>query len=333
MLFNRIIMKLNIKSTPIKIIFAAVILLLPVVVRDPYILRILIMVGIYIILVSSLNIVNGFTGLYCIGFAGFYGIGAYTSAILSIRLGVPFWIALPIAGIFAGFLGSMLGLITTRLGKIFLAVATIGFGEIVRILILNWSFLTRGPLGIPNIPLPEIFGIAFTNYIYFYYLILIIASLVVFIIRRIYISKIGRAFVAIREDEVAAAAMGMNVYGYKILSFTIACFFAGIAGSIYAHFSRYISADQFAIAESFNIMTMLVVGGQGSIIGPIAGSFLLVLVPELFRFLEQFRMLLYGIILILVVILKPEGIAGDKGLFVRQNKIIRQKKRSREYAT
>ena len=333
MFLNKVLEKLKVKSKAVLIIAAVLLLFLPVAVRDPYILRILIMVGIYVILVSSLNIVNGFTGLYCIGFAGFYGIGAYTSAILSIKLGMPFWVAMPLAGLCAGFLGSMLGLITARLGKIFLAVATIGFGEIVRILILNWTFLTRGPLGIPNIPLPKIFGISFSNYIYFYYLIMAAAVLVVFIIRRIYYSKIGRAFVAIREDEVAAAAMGMNVYGYKILSFTIACFFAGIAGSMYAHFSRYISADQFAIAESFNIMTMLVVGGQGSIIGPIAGSFLLVLVPELFRFLEQFRMLLYGIILVLVVILKPEGIAGDKGLFVRHTKLIKQKKRSRKYAT
>lgn len=322
-----------VKKPLLLLILGTLLLVLPVVVRDPYLLRILIMVGIYTIIVSSLNIVNGFTGLYCIGFAGFYGIGAYTAAILSTKLGFSFWLTLPLSGILAAFVGSVLGLITTRLGKIFLAVATIGFGEIIRILILNWTPLTRGPLGIPGIPVPSLFGVSFTSYIQFYYLILLIACLTVFAISRIYYSKIGRAFVAIREDEVAAASMGMNVYGYKILSFTLACFFAGIAGSLYAHFSRYISADQFAIAESFNIMTMLVIGGQGSILGPIAGSVVLVLIPEVFRFLEQYRMLLYGILLILVVVLKPEGIAGSKDLFPRPAKLNKAHKRSKRNVT
>ncbi len=313
----------------IGIVTGIILLGFPFIISSQYLLRISIMVGIYMILASSLNIVNGFAGMFSLGHGAFFGIGAYTSALITINFGIPFWLAMPIAGIIAGFFGAFLGLATLRLRAIFLAFATLGFGEITRIIILNWMSLTRGPMGITGIPIPKILGFTFASNIYYYYFVLVFLLLTILIIYRLYNSRIGRAFVAIREDEVAAKSMGVHVFGNKILAFTIACFIAGMAGSLYAHFARYISADQFGINESFSILTMVALGGTGSIAGPLLGAFTLVLMPEIFRFLVEYRMVLYGIILILVMVLKPEGIAGVKGIFSRPANTVKQKKRKK----
>jgi len=227
---------------------------------------------------------------------------------------MPFWVGLPAAAVVAGLFGTFIGFATLRLRAVFLAFTTLGFGEITRIVILNWRSFTRGPLGIAAIPVPSLFGWQFNREAY-YYLILVLCVLIVTFIYRIYHSRLGRALIAIREDETAAKSMGINVFGYKVLAFTIACGLAGVAGAFFAHFQRFVSADSFVSTESFEIITMVALGGTGSIAGPIMGAFILELFPEVFRFLAGYRQVIYGAILITVIVLKPGGIAGVKGVF------------------
>lgn len=281
---------------------------------NPYWVRVATIVGMYVILVSGLNVIIGFTGMFSLGHAAFYGIGAYTSAMLTTMAGWPFWAALPIAGVVAGLFGTLIGLVTLRLRAVFLAFVTLGFGEIIRIVILNWRSFTRGPLGIAGVPVPNLFGWTFDRYGY-YYLAVALSAITVASLYRVYHSRVGRALVAIREDETAAKSMGIHVFGYKVLAFTLGCFFAGIAGSFFAHFQRFVSADSFANLESFAIITMVALGGTGSIVGPIFGALILIVLPELFRPLAEFRGVMYGLILILVIVLKPGGLAGVKGIF------------------
>lgn len=310
---------------PIILIGGILLLILPAVL-NPYLLRVVIMVGIYMILASSLNIIIGFTGMFSLGHGAFYGIGAYTSALLARNFGWSFWITMLLAGLVAGCFGAMIGLATLRLRAIFLAFTTLGFGEITRIIILNWSSVTRGPMGVPGIPIPTLFGMPFKRVTY-YYLIIILVLLTLLIVYRLYNSRVGRAFLAIREDELATSNMGINVFAFKALAFTLACAIAGVAGAYYAHFARYISADQFGSNESFMILTMVALGGTGSIAGPLVGAFILVLLPEMFRFLAEYRMVLYGLILMGVIVLKPGGILGVKGLFERPEPLFKRKKK------
>ncbi len=301
---------------PIGLGIAALILGLPRLLGgSDYLIQIATMMALYVVLASSLNLIIGFTGMYSLGHGAFYGIGAYTSAILAINLGWPFWVTMPLGGLLTALVGAFLGLATLRLRQTFLVFGTLAFGEIVRILIMNWPSLTRGPMGIPGIPGPKIMGFELTSSTHYYYLILAFAVLMVFLIYRLYHSRVGRAWVAIREDEIAASSMGISVFGYKVLAFTISCLIAGLAGAFYAHFVTFISADQFGMSESFLILTMVALGGTGSIIGPIIGALILILIPEAFRFLAQYRMVLYGALLIFVIVVKPEGLAGVKGLF------------------
>ena len=204
-----------------------------------------------------------------------------------------------------------------------------------RILILNWTPLTRGPMGLVGIPVPKLFGQNFTS-MHSYYLILLLIVVVVVFIHRLAASKVGRAFLAVRDDELAAKSMGINVFAYKTLAFTIACFIAGIAGSFYAHFARFLSADQFSGNESFTILTMVALGGTGSIVGPMLGAAILILLPEMVRFMAQYRMVLYGLILIGVIVLRPGGIMGVKGLFERSEPLFKKRRkrgRKRQRAT
>lgn len=292
----------------------AVLAALPLVVTSEYLLQTAVLAGIYVILASSLNITNGYTGLFSFGHAAFYGIGAYAAAILATRMGWGFWLTLPLAGIVAACFGAAIALLTLRLKGIFLALVTIGFQEIVYLVTLNWIALTRGPMGIPGVPPPRLLGWELAGNRGYYWLILALDVLVLFVLSRIVTSRIGRAFEAIREDEVAAQSAGIPAFRTKVLSFVIATFFAGIAGGFFAHHARFVSADSFRLDETFAILTMLIVGGLGSILGPVLGAVLLVVLPEASRFLAEYRGVVYGLILIGVILLRPEGIAGVPGI-------------------
>jgi len=300
----------------------------PLLVSNEYVLRIAVLAGIYVILTASLNITNGYTGLFSFGHAAFYGIGAYTAAILATRFGAPVWATLPLAGVVAGLFGAAIALPTLRLTGIFLALVTIGFQEIAYLVTLNWVGLTRGPMGIPGIPPPRVLGIELTGNRGYYYLILGLDALVLFLIARIATSRLGRAFVAIREDELAAASIGVPIFRLKVLAFIIATGFAGLAGAFFAHHARFVSADSFRLDETFLILTMLIVGGMGSWIGPIIGAVFLVILPEASRFLAEYRGVVYGLILIAVILFRPEGIAGVPGIIQARGLFSRRERRT-----
>jgi branched-chain amino acid transport system permease protein len=286
----------------------------PLLVTNEYYLNVGVLAGIYVILTMGLNITNGWTGLMSFGYAAFYGIGAYTAAILATRHGMPFWVTFVVAGIVAGLMGVAIALPTLRLKGIFLALVTIGFQEIVFLVTLNWTSLTRGPMGIPGIPPPSLGGYSFTSNRDYFYLILVLNVVMVFVVARIMDSRLGRTFIAIREDEVAAQSVGIPIFSAKVLSFVISTVMAGVAGAFFAHHARFVSADSFRLDETFVILTMLIVGGMGTLVGPIIGAVFLVILPEVARFLAHYREIVYGAILILVILFRPQGIAGIPGI-------------------
>lgn len=288
----------------------AVAALLPVIIASDYVLRVLILAGVFVILTLSLNLVTGYTGQFCLGWAAFYAIGAYTSALLTMKLGFTFWLALPLGGLMAMVFGVLLGIPTMRLRDIYLAITTLGFGEIIRLILLNWESLTRGSMGLPGIPSPRLFGYEFNDNTPYYYLILALVLLTVFCIDRLIDSRVGRALIAIREDELAAKAMGIDTFRYKILAFAVGAFFAGLAGSFYAHYTSFIDPHTFSFIESIIILAMVVLGGMGSIYGSIAGAVILTVVPEILRDVSEYRLILFGLIMMLVMLIRPQGIFG-----------------------
>ena len=284
---------------------------------EAYIIHLLILIGIYAILAISLNLSMGFTGLLNIGHVAFYGIGAYTSALLALNLGVPFWPSLLIAGIVASFFGFLLAIPTLKLKGDYFAIATLGFAIVIENIFKNWISLTRGPLGLPGIPKPGIFGFSISG---FSYLVLVAFFLLVVYLfsRHITNAPFGRVLKAIREDELAASSLGKNVVKYKTQILMISAFFAGIAGSLYAHYITFIDPSSFTIFESILIISMIIVGGLASIRGAVVGAIILVLLPEPLRFLPlpsfaigALRQMIYAGLLVYLLIKKPKGILGE----------------------
>ena len=274
-------------------------------------LRIAVMIMIYATLALGLNIPTGYTGQVSLGNSGFFSIGAYTSAVLVTTLGWSFFVTAPIAALFAGIAGLLLGLPSLRLSGSYLSIVTLGFAEIVKMVALNWQDVTQGPLGIKNIPRPSLFGIELSLQNYgAYYLILAIMLLVSLFCYLIINSKIGRAFLAIKEDELAATMMGIKTVRYKVLAFTLSALISGLAGAFYAHFMRYIDPNSFTFDTSILILSIVILGGMGTLRGMYLGAALLVSFPELLRFLEDYRFVVYGLILVVMMRFRPQGLLG-----------------------
>ena len=299
------------------LIIMALLAVVPVVVTNLYHIQVMIFIGIYIILTLSLNLLNGYVGLLSIGHAAFYGIGAYASAKLVMEAGLPFPLAMPCAGVVAGIFGYLIAKPTLRLSGIYMTLATLGFNMICFLILQNWMSFTNGPLGIMDIPPPNIFGYKIETRVQYYYLIFFLVLLTVVSMHRLMTCRFGRALVSIRENELAAEAMGVHTTRYKIQAFVLAAFFAGIAGSYYAHFVKYVSPDSFYIYESFILLAMLAFGGQGNLIGPVVGAAVLIIIPELFRFLQEYRMLVYGGILIIMMLVRRQGLLGGRDYSLR----------------
>ncbi|MFH1259664.1 MAG: branched-chain amino acid ABC transporter permease [Elusimicrobiota bacterium] len=281
-----------------------------------YLVHIFALVGIYIILALGLNIVVGFTGLLDLGFMAFFALGSYTSILLSVK-GVPFWISLPVAIVVVVLFRIFLGWSALRLKGDYLAVVTLGFGEITRIILNNWDSLTNGPKGLPRVgeklPAINLFGFVFTEDIHFYYLILLFVILAIVVSYHLDDSRIGRAWTAIREDEIAAELMGINVSLFKLLSFVVGSIFAGIAGAIYSHWIGFITPESFTFWESVLLLMMVVLGGMGNVAGVLLGCVLIVGIPEILRDLlgSQFilyRMLVFGSLIVVMIIFRPQGL-------------------------
>ncbi|MCK4258462.1 MAG: branched-chain amino acid ABC transporter permease [Halanaerobiales bacterium] len=286
-------------------------IVLPKLLNNDYYIRVAVSVLLYVVLASSLNVINGYSGQFNIGHAGFYCVGAYTAGILATRFGISFWLLLPLSGIMASLFSCLLGVPTARLKGIYLAITTLGFSEIIRLTILNWTSLTRGPMGIPGIPFPTLFGFRLTTNTHFYYIILAIAVIMLFATNRVLNSRIGRAWIAIREDETAARSMGVATFKYKLLNLIYGTFWAGVAGAFYAFFASYISADSFILDEGFSMLAMVLVGGQGTLAGPVIGATFLTVLPEIFRSMAQFRLVIFGAAILLTMYIRPQGIVGS----------------------
>jgi branched-chain amino acid transport system permease protein len=296
---------------------AAIMALLPLVISNLYYIQVLVFIGIYIILVLSLNLLNGYVGLLSIGHAAFYGIGAYASAKLVMEAGLPFPLAMLGAGAVAGAFGYLIAKPTLRLSGIYMTLATLGFNMIFFLVLQNWMSFTNGPLGIMDIPPPNIFGYAIESRIQYYYLIYFLVLLTIVSMQRLMTCRFGRALVGIRENELAAEAIGVHTTRYKIQAFVLAAFYAGIAGSYYAHFVKFVSPDSFYIYESFILLAMLAFGGQGNLIGPVVGAAILIIIPEVFRFLQEYRMLVYGSILVIMMLVRRQGLLGGRNYSLR----------------
>lgn len=264
----------------------------------------------YAILTVSLNVLSGFSGLMSVGHVAFFGLGAYTTAILTTTYHMPIIVGILAAGLVATFFSLLLGLPTMRLRGTYFCVSTLAFGIIVYQLFKNLKGLTNGTKGILNIPSIEIFGISFKNYNMFYYLMLLALILCVVVARNLLHSRPGRAILAIRESDIAAEAMGINVVNYKLVAFMTSAFMAGVAGALYAHMMRYISPEPFAQAESNALLSMMVVGGIGSIPGAILGGIALTILPEVLRFIGDFRLVIYGAAVVAIIIFAPGGLGG-----------------------
>lgn len=323
---------------------AALLLLLPFVADELFgrgWVRIMDFALLFIMLALGLNIVVGYAGLLDLGYVAFFAVGAYTYALLAspqLGLHLPFWIILPIGALIAAFFGALLGAPTLKLRGDYLAIVTLGFGEIIRIFLNNLNApvnITNGAQGISQIdPISianfsfsrshEIFGLTFPSVHLYYYLFLLLTLLVIFISSRLQDSRIGRAWMAIREDEVAAEAMGINTRNIKLLAFVMGASFGGVAGGLFAGFQGFVSPESFSLMESIMILCMVVLGGMGNIGGVILGGVLLVVLPEVLRngagpfqqWLvgrtiidpESLRMLLFGIALIVVMLWRPAGL-------------------------
>ncbi len=283
---------------------------LPLVVASKVTVNIFTLILLYIILVSSLNVVNGYSSQFNVGQAGFYCIGAYTAAILATRFGISFWLLLPISGAASALASLLLSIPTAKLRGMYFTIVTLGFSEIVRQLCLNWTDLTRGPRGISGIPAPEFFGIEYSRSIFFYYVVFALAAIMLLCTKRVLDSRVGRAWRSIREDDAAASSLGVETAKYKMMNLAYSAFWAGVAGCVYVFFQRYVSPDSFTLDESFNILAMNIIGGQGTLLGPIVGAVVINLITELFRSALQYRMLFYSALIIVMMWLRPQGLVG-----------------------
>ena len=282
----------------------------PLFLGNQYVFHVLIIAGVYMVLAISLNLLLGCTGLFSLGHAAFYGIGAYASALFSLKLNLPFAAAFLFSGIITSVVGGLVAFPALRLKGIFLAIGTMGFNEIVRLLAINLDSVTGGPAGLPGISKPNLFGLAITEPSEYYVAVLVFVLVTYFIFRRFLASRPGRALIAIRDDEIAARSMGIHVTSYKVAAFVISSFFAGLAGSFFAHYMTYISPDNFGLSESFGILAMIALGGIGNLTGSAAGALLLIVVPEAFRFLQDYRQLIYGFTIVIIMLVLPQGVAG-----------------------
>lgn len=275
------------------------------------------MVGIYAILALSLNLLIGYAGLFSVGHGAFYGIGAYAGALFATRLGLPFWIEMPAAGVIAGAVGYAIGRPILRLRDDNLALATFGLAVITFSVLNNWDDLTRGPLGIRGIPKPTLFSLHIDHLWSYALLVGVCVCVTLLSIERITNSPFGKVLEAIREDEIAALAVGKSTTRFKTAAFVIAAFFAGVAGVLYAHYTTYIDPTSFGTGESFLIFSMVIFGGMGSNLGAIVGAAVLTALPDLLRFTGlpggvagQMRDVIYGALIVIVINWRPQGLLG-----------------------
>ncbi len=280
---------------------------------NAYYYQIIIYIGINVILASSLNLVNGFTGQFSLGHAGFMAIGAYSASVITSELGASagitgsfiFLLALLSGGLIASFFGLLVGIPSLRLKGDYLAIVTLGFGEIIRVIIQNIDYL-GGARGFTGIAKKTDFFWVFT-----------VVAILMYVLSNLIRSTYGKGFLAVRDDEVAAEAMGINTTRYKVVAFVTGAFFAGIAGGLYAHFVTYVNPSQFSFVKSIEIVVMVIIGGMGHNVGVFISAVLLTVLPEALRPIAEYRMVIYSLALVVIMIARPQGLFGDSIIFTR----------------
>jgi branched-chain amino acid transport system permease protein len=279
-----------------------------------YQVNILITAMVYIVLGLGLNIVVGLAGLLDLGYVAFYAVGAYSYALLNQHFGLGFWAALPVGMGIAAVFGILLGFPVLRLRGDYLAIVTLGFGEIIRLVLENWNDFSRGPSGIAGIPRPSLFGVELSlrdATFYLYYLMLGAVVFTVFVVNRLKHSRLGRSWLALREDEIACQAMGIDRTKTKLAAFALGATWAGMAGVIFAAKTTFVNPASFTFLESAMVLSMVVLGGMGSSTGVILAALLLVLLPEYLRAFSDYRMLLFGAIMVIMMVFRPQGLIGS----------------------
>ncbi|MBS0539384.1 MAG: high-affinity branched-chain amino acid ABC transporter permease LivM [Proteobacteria bacterium] len=331
--------------------FGAALLLIAVVLpltpfADQQTMDLAVLILTYVMLGWGLNIVVGLAGLLDLGYVAFYAVGAYSYALLSTQYGLGFWTVLPLAGMMAATFGLVLGFPVLRLRGDYLAIVTMGFGEIIRLVLLNWVDLTNGPAGIGSIPGPTLFGAVFAEnapagrqtfaemmgvpfnsnqrLIFLYYIILVLALVTNFFTQRVRRLPVGRAWEALREDETACKALGINPTNTKLTAFAVGAMFAGFAGSFFAAKQRFISPESFTFIESAIILAIVVLGGMGSQIGVVLAAVLLIGMPEWFRDLGAYRMVVFGLAMVLIMVFRPRGLVSHREPSLRLHPVHRR---------
>ena len=290
------------------LLMAAIIIVIPILTPNMYIMQIVNMICIYIILGTSINVLTGFTGQLSLGQAAFFGVGAYTTALLNTRAGLQFIPCMIGSVLITALFGIVLAVPALKVKGSYLALLTMGFGEVVRIVMINWTPVTNGTAGILGIESPVLFGFAFDSLKKYYFLIVAFVILGLAYQNMIIHTRTGRAFVAIREDNEAAELTGINVTGYKIRAFVLSAIYCGMAGCLYAMMIRYISPDTFTNNISSVILWTAIVGGFGTVAGPVLGGIIMQVLPEALRFLGDWRLVVYGVILLIVILRFPGGL-------------------------
>jgi len=298
---------------PVLTALALVILVFPWVV-DIYQTNIMVLALIFVVLGLGLNVTVGLAGLLDLGYVAFFAVGAYTYGVLNSFFGFGFWISLPIGGLMGALFGIALGFPILRLRGDYLAIVTLGFGSIAKIVIENWEEVFNGAKGIANIPRPGFFGAEMSiaeATTYTYYLMILMVIFAIFITNRLKDSRIGRAWMALREDEIACVAMGVDMAKTKLGAYAFGAFWAGLAGVIFASRNTYINPNSFTFMESALVLSIVVMGGMGSIVGVIIAALVLVLMPEYLRAFSEYRMLMFGAVMVLMMIFRPEGLIAN----------------------
>ncbi|MEW6258754.1 MAG: high-affinity branched-chain amino acid ABC transporter permease LivM [Thermodesulfobacteriota bacterium] len=298
------------RYVPVLTLVGLVTVLFPVV-MSPYQTNILITALMYVVLGLGLNIVVGLAGLLDLGYVAFYAVGAYSYALLNHHFSLGFRTVLPLAALLAACFGVLLGFPVLRLRGDYLAIVTLGFGEIIRLILENWNEFSFGPSGISGIARPGFFGISMSlnqTIVYLYYLMIGLTLFTIFVVNRLQHSRIGRAWIALREDEIACQAMGVDKTKTKLTAFALGATWAGMVGVFFAAKTTFINPASFTFLESAMILSIVVLGGMGSIVGVIVAAFILILLPEYLRAFSEYRMLIFGMIMVLMMVFRPQGI-------------------------
>ncbi len=283
-------------------------LVVPFLVTSRYNMHLIVMAGIYAIMAIGLDIIMGYTGQLSLAQASFYGIGAYTSTLLALRLGLSFWVGLVAAVLVTLLTSLVVGYISLRARGTAFVIMSFSFQGIVHLVALNFVALTNGQMGLARIPSPSIAGFSFGSQKAFYYLVLAFVALTYYIAVRLTSSRIGRAWVSIRENELLAESLGVDPFRYSLFAFMIGSSMAGLSGSLYAHYASFISPETLSFGVIITLLVMTVLGGKGTIVGPVIGAVIFTVIPEYLRIADDLRLPIFGVLLIVLALFMPKGL-------------------------